>query len=341
MVTSLDKATMKVGLVGYGKMGRIRESVIAQNPHLSLAYVYDPSVDHCDGNYLACNSFDELIQKGDCEIVFLAGYVKDMANYAARALRAGKHVFSEKPPAKNAQELYEVLEAHKKSNRVLKYGFNHRYHHSVQKAKKIVDAGTLGKPLFVRAVYGKAGSIDFESNWRNYKEYSGGGILIDQGIHILDLICFLTKQSYVCKSAIVRTQKWNIEAEDNVMALLESSNGVIASAHSSATQWKHKFFLEIGFEEGYLVLDGILSSTMSYAPERLCVGMRASEDINTSMGQPVESWFTFEKDDSWKMEVQDFVRAILEKNEPESGTIKDGIAIMELIDQIYGADHDI
>lgn len=326
---------MKVGLVGYGKMGRIRESVIAQNPNLTLVYVYDPGIDHSDAHYKVCNSYENLLQKEDCEIIFLAGYVKDMANYAARALRAGKHVFSEKPPAKNAQELHEVQEAYKTSNRVLKYGFNHRYHHSVQKAKKIVDDGSLGKPLFVRAVYGKAGSIDFESNWRNYKEYSGGGILIDQGIHILDLICFLTKQSYICKSAIARTQKWNIEAEDNVMAILESSDGVIASVHSSATQWKHKFLLEIVFEEGYLVLDGILSSTMSYAPERLCVGMRASEDISISMGQPVESWFTFEQDDSWKLEVQDFVRAILEKNEPVHGSINDGIAVMKLIDQIY------
>jgi len=109
----------------------------------------------------------------------------------------------------------------------------------------------------------------------------------------------------------------------------------MASIHSSATQWKHKFLLEIFFQNGYLILDGILTSTGSYSPERLCIGMRNSEDIERSMGQPVESWYTFENDHSWKYEVEDFVRAILEKNEPKHGTIDNSMAIMKLIDQIY------
>jgi predicted dehydrogenase len=99
----------RVGLVGYGKMGRIRESIILENPHLDLVYIVDPNIKSLDPKYKRCNSFDELITRNDCDIVFLAGFVKDMAKFAAQALNAGKHVFSEKPPSRNFKEYEGIL----------------------------------------------------------------------------------------------------------------------------------------------------------------------------------------------------------------------------------------
>ena len=117
-----------------------------------------------------------------------------MADFTTKAIKKGLHVFCEKPPAMKLKDLDSVFQAYNSSDKILKYGFNHRYHYSVIEAKKIIDSGKMGKLLWLRGAYGKAGSIDYHKNWRNYKKYSGGGILIDQGIHMLDLIrYFLTK----------------------------------------------------------------------------------------------------------------------------------------------------
>ena len=205
------------------------------------------------------------------------------------ALNSGLHVFCEKPPAMKLADLNKVYDAFNNSNKILKYGFNHRYHYSVMEAKKIIDSGQMGKLLWLRGAYGKAGSIDYNKNWRNYKKYSGGGILIDQGIHMLDLIRYFSGEEFNKINSYITTAYWNIKVEDNAFILMQSNNKVIASMHSSATQWRHKFLLEMCFEEGYINLDGILSTTRSYAPEKLVFGKREFEDVTFAMGKPKES----------------------------------------------------
>ena len=144
----------------------------------------------------------------------------------------------------------------------------------------------MGKLLWMRGVYGKAGSLDFKENWRSYKKYSGGGILMDQGIHMLDLFRYFSRDEFKCIASHVDTMYWDIESEDNAFVLLKSDSGIISSLHSTANQWRHKFLLEMTFENGYINLDGILSETGSYAPETLIVGKKDSENISRSMGKP-------------------------------------------------------
>jgi predicted dehydrogenase len=258
-----------------------------------------------------------------------------LADYTSLALKAGKHVFCEKPPARTTEELKSVIKIENKSNLILKYGFNHRYHYSVQKAKKIIDSGTMGKLLWLRGVYGKAGSIDYNKNWRNYSKYSGGGILIDQGIHMLDLMRYFSGQEFKDVNSFVTTSYWDIKSEDNAFAIMQSDDKVTAMLHSSATQWKHKFLLEMCFEEGYINLDGILSGTRSYAPEKLVVGRREFEDITFAMGKPKENTTWFENDDSWKLEIKEFINAIMEKTGIEHGTSKDAYETLRLVEKIY------
>jgi predicted dehydrogenase len=232
--------------------------------------------------------------------------------------------------------LYSV---YKSGNSILKYGFNHRYHYSVIAAKKIIQEGKMGNLLWMRGIYGKAGSIDFKSNWRNYKNISGGGILIDQGIHMVDLFRYLSGQDFIVKASIVKNLFWDIEAEDNVFALLISNN-IIASLHSTATQWKHKFSLEMTFENGYLNLDGILSATRSYSPERLVVGYKNTENIELAMGKPIESISTYEIDNSWHLEIKEFLNAIINNDKISNGTIEDAIKNLDLIEKIYDASNE-
>lgn len=326
---------LKVGIAGFGKIGQIRALEISKNNNTVLKAVFDikkPS--SLDSNIVFCNSFEELLSQ-DIDAVFICTFNNVLADYTTKALNAGKHVFCEKPPARTSQELLSVIEVEKNSNLILKYGFNHRYHYSVMEAKKIIDSGSMGKLLWLRGVYGKAGSIDYDKNWRNYREYSGGGILIDQGIHMLDLMRYFSKQNFKHINSFVTTSYWNIEAEDNAFAIMQSDEKVTAMLHSSATQWRHKFLLEMCFEEGYINLDGILSGTRSYAPEKLVIGRREFEDITFAMGKPKETSTWFENDDSWKLEVDEFIDAILGKSSIQNGTSEDAFETLRLVERIY------
>jgi predicted dehydrogenase len=326
---------LKIGIAGYGKMGRIREKSIIESNEAELISIYDIAEhQHHDKNIRLCNSFDELINSG-VDAIIVSAYVKVAADYVIRALNAGKHVFCEKPPSMNSKEMMAVIEAEKKTGKILKYGFNHRFHYSVMEAKKIVKEGTLGKLLWMRGVYGKAGSIDFHDNWRNYKNYSGGGILLDQGIHMLDLFRYFSEDEFDCLSSHLTTSFWDIECEDNAFLLLKSNKNVVATLHSSATQWKHKFLLEMSFEDGYINLDGILSSTRSYAPETLVVGRREFEDVTFAMGKPKESITYYEYDKSWDLEMAEFIDAVHGTSVVVNGTSQDALEIMKLTDFVY------
>lgn len=326
---------IKIGIAGFGKIGKIRADEIAKNNNAELIAVYDikkPAI--LNDNIKFCDSYEKLLAE-DIDAVFVCAFNNVLADFTSKALKAGKHVFCEKPPARTSKELKSVMKIEKETGLVLKYGFNHRYHYSVIEAKKLVESGSMGKLLWLRGVYGKAGSIDYHKNWRNYKKYSGGGILIDQGIHMLDLIRYFSNQNFTQINSFVTTSYWNIKAEDNAFVIMQSDKKITAMFHSSATQWKHKFLLEMCFEEGYINLDGILSNTRSYAPEKLVIGRREFEDITFAMGKPRETITWFEYDDSWKLEVDEFINAILGKSIIKNGTSKDAYETLKLVEKIY------
>jgi predicted dehydrogenase len=326
---------LKFGIAGYGKMGKIREQSISDSQYASLVAIFEITEYECnDKRVYKCNSFDELINL-DIDAIIISSYVSVAADYVIQALKSGKHVFCEKPPAMSAIEMLEVIKAEKNSGKVLKYGFNHRFHYSVMEAKKVINNNTLGKLLWMRGIYGKAGSIDFHDNWRNYKNFSGGGILLDQGIHMLDLFRYFTNDEFECLSAHLTSSFWDIECEDNAFLTLKSENNIVATLHSSATQWKHKFLLEMTFENGYINLDGILSSSRSYTPETLILGMREFEDVTFAMGKPKETTTYYEYDESWNYELKEFMDAINKKSSLKNGTSNDALEIMKLVDSIY------
>ena len=325
---------IKLGIVGYGKMGKIREKSINDSSGAIVSSIYEKNENLLEDKTIFCKSFDELINS-DVDAVIISTYVNSAAKYVLKALKKGKHVFCEKPPAMNSQELEPIKQFQKENSLVLKYGFNHRYHYSAMDAQDIIETGEMGKLLWMRGVYGKAGSLDFKENWRSYKKYSGGGILMDQGIHMLDLFRYFSRDEFKCIASHVDTMYWDIESEDNAFVLLQSDSGIISSLHSTANQWRHKFLLEMTFQNGYINLDGILSETGSYAPETLIVGKKDSENISRSMGKPQENISFYENDDSWDLELDEFLSSIRGEKQIKHGTLEDAYNIMTLIEDIY------
>ena len=325
---------IKIGIAGYGKIGQLRAKILSERDDITIVGVFDPIKPKKLKTGEFFESFDKLIE-ADIDAVFICAYNTVLAEYTSKALKKGINVFCEKPPAMKTEELGIVFDALKSSGKILKYGFNHRYHYSVMEAKKIVDSGKMGRLLWMRGVYGKAGSIDYNKNWRNYKKYSGGGILIDQGIHMLDLMRYFSNEKFNKINSYITTAYWNIKVEDNAFVLMQSDNNVIASVHSSATQWRHKFLLEMCFEEGYLNLDGILSGTRSYAPEKLIIGRREFEDVTFAMGKPKESIVFFENDHSWHLEIEEFMNALNGKGDIKEGTLQDAYDTLSLVQRVY------
>jgi len=327
---------LKFGIAGFGKMGQIRADEILKRQDAKLVAIYEQIEEVANPKYKNikhCKSFDELL-KENLDAIFICAFNNVASEYTMKALKKDLHVFCEKPPAHTTNELKKVIQVEKDTKKVLKYGFNHRFHYSVIEAKKLIDSKAFGKLLFIRGVYGKAGSIDYHKNWRNYKKYSGGGILLDQGIHMLDLMCYFTNGDFDVINSKLSTSFWDIEVEDNAIITM-TQNDIIATMHSSATQWKHKFLLEMFFEEGYINLDGILSNSRSYAPETLITGKREFEDITYAMGKPKEQITWFENDDSWKLELDEFMNAIFTNTPIKEGSSKDAYRALKLVENIY------
>lgn len=326
---------IRTGIAGFGKIGKLRFDVLNDHSEFEVTSIFEKNESaEIPKGVTRVSSFEDLLNQ-NLDAVFICAYNDVLAEFTIKALKAGIHVFCEKPPARSVSELLDVKDVYDNSNLVLKYGFNHRYHYSVLEAKRLIDSGDYGKFLYARGVYGKAGSIDYNKNWRNYKKISGGGILIDQGIHMLDLMRYLTADEYSVKHALVKTLFWDIESEDNAFILMEGAKQGVVSIHSSATQWRHKFLLELTFEKGYINLDGILSGTRSYAPESIRHGLREFEDITWAMGKPQEHVVWFENDDSWKQEIEEFYDNIKRGTRTKNGTIEDALNTLKLVEEVY------
>jgi len=329
---------LKIGIVGLGKMGRIRAREVEAHPDAVLTVGADPdSENFADYPRLELSQNYKDVVESDVDAVIVCTPNHVTREVVTSALDAGKHVFSEKPPGACVADIEQMIEAEKRNPGLkLKFGFNHRYHAGIQEAKRIIDSGRLGRILWLRGIYGKSGGGGFEHSWRSKKEMCGGGILLDQGIHMLDLFRLFCGEFVEIKS-MVDTAYWDIEVEDNAFALLRDRQGRIAMIHSSSTHWKHRFSLEIFLTDGYLSVNGILSSTRSYGDETIVIARKQFED-GFAAGKPREEAIYFDTDPSWQLEMEEFVDCVLGDKPIVCGDSEDAFKVMKLVFDIYAAD---
>jgi len=332
----MKKRKVRVGIAGYGVVGKRRRHFIDLRPDLETIAVCDINFKNpqliADG-VKAFTSYKELLREPlDAIFVSLPNYLA--AEVTIAGLNAGLHVFCEKPPGRCVEDIERVMKVEKRNPKsVLKYGFNHRYHDSVREALRLIKSGELGEIINLRGVYGKSKMIPFSGEWRAERKYSGGGILLDQGIHMVDLMQLFCGKFVEVKS-FVSNEFWKHDVEDNAFALMRDVKGRVAMLHSTATQWQHKFSLEINLTRGFLVLQGILSGSKSYGQEKLIIGERDESDL----GATNEKTITFLDDNSWRDEINDFAEAVTRKRRIRSGSSADALATMKLVYAIYYAD---
>lgn len=332
---SIDK--LKVGIAGYGVVGKLRRQYIDQHPELQTVAVCDKNIkkkgEVFDG-VPGYSNYNQLLDSEELDVLFVS-----LPNYLApevtmAGLEKGLHVFCEKPPGRNVEDILNVIEVEKKNpDLVLKYGFNHRYHYSVRDALRLIKSGELGEIINMTGSYGKSKMVPFVGEWRAERKYAGGGILLDQGIHMVDLMRAFCGDFQTVKS-FISNRFWNYDVEDNAYALMWDEQGRVGMIHSSATQWQHRFRLEIALTEGYLELHGILSGSKSYGEEKLIIGRKSK----SFTGNDREEIVTYLEDNSWHDEIFEFVDSINSGKKPLNGSSEDALATMKLVYRIYYAD---
>jgi len=327
---------LSCAIIGYGYMGEIRRRTIEAREDLRLDWICDPedcNIPVRSGTAVTRDYVDVL--KSDVQLVFVCTPNNLIPKIAARCLDLKKHVFCEKPPGRSVSDVKLMQEAERRNpDMKLMFGFNHRYHPGIMKAKAIVDSGRLGQVLNLRGLYGKSGGKDFHHSWRNDVSVSGGGILLDQGIHMLDLFNFFLG-GFTSVKSLISNSHWGFDVEDNAVVILATEKNQLAMLHSSATFWRHMFQLTVVLEEGYMVVEGLLSKTGSYGRETLTIARRQFEDEAEAIGNPSEEVIYFDRDQSWDLELEKFTNAIRNDSPVVESTSADAMSVMKLVATCY------
>ena len=321
---------MNVGIVGAGLIGKKRAKSL-EGFNLKIVSVADINEERAEtlAEEYKCDyttDWKELVKNDGIDIVVISTVNKFLAEIAIEAIKNNKHILIEKPVARNLKEITEIMKVAKGRDVKIKVGYNHRFHPAIMKAKEIFNIGEIGPLMFFRGRYGHGGRKDYNKEWRAFKDTAGGGELMDQGSHLIDLSRFFAG-NFSSAIGYAKTFFWDMEVEDNCFVLLRNNNGQIASLLASWTQWKNTFSFEIFGKIGQLNIDGLGGS---YGTETLTFYKMKSE-----FGIPDKQVFEFPGEDlSWKLEFENLLDAI-KKDTPINGTLEDAYEAMKIIEKIY------
>lgn len=323
---------LRVAIIGLGAAGCRRAAAVqALHPLYELVAVCDVRTVEAPAGVPTFTDYRQMLARGPAVDAVVVCTTNDvMCEVVKDVLTSGKHVFCEKPAGRSLQEAEEMATVARAASGRLAFGFNHRHHGSVRHALEIARSGELGRLIFARGVYGKSGM----AGWRADRKVAGGGILLDQGIHLLDLARQFCGE-FTDVRAMAGAPQRSGGTEENVFALLRTASGAVAALHSSATQWRHTFHLELAYSEGSLLLDGLVTGSRSYlaadgAAEALTVRRGRGAQCSTARR-------TFEEDDSWERELSAFASAVRDGTDDGLCDIDDALDVMRLVGSVYDA----
>lgn len=322
---------LRVGIVGCGLIGSRRARVAAEAGD-DVVVVADLAVDRAvalarDHGARSESDWRAVVADPGVDAVVVATFNTALVDVASAALEAGKHVLCEKPFGCNANEALQLLEIASRADGVVKVGFTLRHHEAVARAHALVEGGEIGAPVALRAAYGHGGRPGYDREWRGDPILAGGGELLDQGVHLVDLSRWFLGD-FARVSGAVGTWVWQVEPlEDNGFALLQTADGRVATLHTSWTQWRNLFRLEVLGTEGLVTVNGLGGS---YGPETLMHVRR-----RPAGGAPDERQWVFEASEvAWTAEWQEFTDAVRDGRSP-LGSASDGYEATRLVDAIY------
>lgn len=320
---------MNIGIIGCGLIGKKRALALGRH---NLLMAVDCNIKRAKSvavlrdKVKVSTDFKDVIRDPRVEVVIISTTNDMLAPISILAVKAGKHVLVEKPAGRNLKEIKEVIKLARKNKVMIKVGFNLRYHPALRKAKEIVDSGKMGELMFLRACYGHGGRIGYNKEWRANPKISGGGELIDQGIHLIDLSRWFFG-NFVSVKGFCHTYFWDMPVDDNAFLSLRTKKQQIAWLHVSCTEWKNMFSLEIYGKSGKIKVDGLGGS---YGIEKLTY-----YQMSPHMGLPKTTvWEYPDEDNSWNLEFKAFTDSI-NTGKPLIGDINDAYEALKIVDKIY------
>ena len=321
---------MKVAIVGCGLIGQKRLRSLRADDRVVV--VADPILQRAQAlaaqarGAVAVAEWRAAVEHEEVEAVFVSTSNDALAPVTLAAVEAGKHVLVEKPAARTPDELLPAIAAAERNGVCVQVGFNHRYHPALQQARKVLASGQHGPLMFIRARYGHGGRIGYDKEWRAKPEVSGGGELLDQGVHLIDLARWFLGD-FVHVQGHVATFFWDMPVEDNGFLLLRTAGGQVAWLHATWTEWKNTFSFEIFARDAKLHIEGLGGS---YGVERL-----SYYRMKPAMGPPDTTiWEYPGEDHSWRLELEAFADAIASRSPPPVG-LRDAHAALTIVHQIY------
>jgi predicted dehydrogenase len=320
---------MKAAVIGCGLIGKKRASALPD--YVELVGCFDEVASAAENfatefKTYSFQSLRELLDIQELDFVIIASRHDSLHSLAIAALNARKHVFIEKPGAINYLEFKKVCGVARRNNLNVHVGYNHRHHPALKKAYEIVNNGSIGEVMFLRGRYGHGGRLGYEKEWRARKLKSGGGELIDQGTHLIDLSIGFLGQLQLDYAA-TPNYFWNMAVEDNVFMSLKNNSGNIAFLQASCTEWRNMFSMEIYGQIGKIEISGL---GRSYGLETLTFHRMLPE-----MGPPVtETWNFSEPDDSWAVEMGEFIDDLLTGSN-KSDNLDSSLEVLRVVGEIY------
>jgi len=321
---------MNYAIIGCGLIGKKRLAGLPPGSQLVVA---------CDTNLVRAEELIKLARTGRAEpdfrkavtdpkvdAVIVATINSALAEVSAAAIRAGKHVIVEKPAGISVKQIDELIALAKQHDVRVRVGFNHRYHPAFTQAREIFDSGVMGELMFIRARYGHGGRVGYDKEWRADPKLSGGGELIDQGIHLIDLAgWFLGDFKKIDGHATMYF--WDMPVDDNAFLSLQTAKGQTAWLHVSCTEWKNLFSFEIYGRHTKLHIEGLGGS---YGVEKLY-----HYQMKPEMGIPDTKVYEFPgPDQSWQIEMSKFEEDVQKKRTPDAG-LTEAKAALQIVEEIY------
>jgi predicted dehydrogenase len=315
---------VKVAIIGAGLIGHKRAAALGGHSLVACADVSLARAEALAAECAGCDASDDpavAIERADVEAVIVATTHDALAPTALHAINCGKHVLVEKPAARSAAELRPLLAAAARRQVVAKVGFNHRYHPGFMRAHALFEAGEIGPLMYVRGRYGHGGRPGYDREWRADPLIAGGGELLDQGTHLIDLARWFAGD-FDDVAGHIGTYFWDMPVEDNAFAMLKTAQGQVAWLHASWTEWKNLFSFEIFGRHGKLQIEGLGGS---YGTERLTFYRMLPE-----LGPPETTIWEFPgADRSWAEEFAHFASCV------HSGSLTDALAALEIVGRLY------
>jgi predicted dehydrogenase len=318
-----------VAILGCGLIGQKRSKALVGAKLIVCADLDEKRAKSLAGGFPGCEATGDwrsAAQRDEVGIVIVATTNDALVETSLAAVEAGKHVLVEKPGARNVAELDRLITTTLKNNVQVRVGFNHRYHPALLKARELVDAGELGELMFVRGRYGHGGRKGYDQEWRANPAVSGGGELIDQGVHMIDLSRWFLGD-FIEIQGFAHTYFWDMPVDDNGFMILRTAENQTAFLHVSCTEWKNLFSLEIYGRKGKLHIEGLGGS---YGVEKLSYYKMLPE-----MGPPDTTIWEYPRgDNSWGLEFSEFLDDIQLKRTP-SANLNDARAALMTVEKIY------